>query len=125
MLRFRLRSLTIAVTIIAMVICGALRIYHSFIPRGAEPLPFLIASVDGGTIKSPNGVEYQIWFNDAGAMHSGAHWTWVTSSQLVCGRVVVTEGYLGGNYAIEKQAIPVSWKDDLPVIQFMSGRYKD
>ena len=57
----------ILVTLTAVAICGSLRLYHSFVPRGASAMPFLFASIDGGTIESPNGTVYEVWFNDAGA----------------------------------------------------------
>ena len=113
----------IAVATIAALLCVTLRIYHSFVPRGASPVPYLFASVDGGTIESPNGQMYEIWFNDAGAAHSGAHWTWIVSTHLAYGKRVVAEGYLGSGYAVDNRPIPVLWDGDNPVIEFQSGRY--
>lgn len=117
--RFRIRTLMILVTLTAVAICGSLRLYHSFVPRGASAMPFLFASIDGGTIESPNGTVYEVWFNDAGAAHSGHHWTWITTNHPAYGKRVVTEGYLGSEYAVEKRPIPVSWNDNVPVIQFL------
>ena len=82
-------------------------------------MPYLLASVDGGTIESPNGQKYEIWFNDAGAAHSGAHWTWIVLAHPAYGK----QGYLGSEYAVENRPIPVSWDGDLPVVDFQSGRY--
>lgn len=92
-------------------------------PRGASPLPYLLASVDGGMIESPNGQQYEVWFNDAGAAHSGAHWTWIISNHPAYGKRVVTEGYLGSEYAVENRPIPLSWDGDVPVVDFQRSRY--
>jgi hypothetical protein len=125
MSRFRIRTILIIVATIAALLCVTLRIYHSVVPRGASPLPYLLASVAGGTIESPNGKKYDIWFNDAGAAHSGAHWTWIVSTHPVFGKSVVAEGYLGSEYAVEKSPVPVSWDGDNPVVDFRSSRYGD
>ncbi len=47
------------------------------VPRGASPLPFLLASVRKATYSSPDHARaVTVWVNDAGAAHSGAHWVW-------------------------------------------------
>lgn len=121
--RFRIRTLLICMALSAITICTTLRIYHSFVPRGASAMPYLLASVDGGTIESPNGTVYEVWFNNAGAAHSGAHWTWIVETHLVHGKRVVTEGYLGSEFVVENRPIPISWNGEIPVIQFQPGRY--
>lgn len=123
--RFRIRTLLIAVASFAVLLSVTLRTYHAVVPKGASPMPYLFASVSGGTIESPSGKVYEIWFNDAGAAHSGAHWTWIVSAHPVYGKSVITEGYLGSEYAVEQCPIPVSWDGDLPVIDFQSGRYSN
>lgn len=120
--RKRIRTLLIALALLVVLVCGTLRVYHAVVPRGASPLPYLLASVDGGTIESPGGTVYEVWFNDSGAMHSGAFWTWVVRSDPVYGKYVVTEGYLGPEYAVDHRTIPVSWDGDVPIIQFLSER---
>ena len=125
MFRFRIRTLLIAVAFFAALLFVTLRIYHAFVPRGASPMPYLLASVDGGTIESPNGRTYEIWFNDAGAAHSGAHWTWIVAAHPAYGKRVVAEGYLGSEYAVEKQPVPLSWDKDIPVIEFQTSRYSN
>lgn len=123
--RFQIRKVLITLATIATLLCVTLRIYHSFVPRGASLIPYLFASVDGGTIESPNGQVYEIWFNDAGAAHSGAHWTWIVATHPAYGKRVVAEGYLGSEYAVEKQPVPLSWDKDIPVIEFQTSRYSN
>ncbi len=120
--RIRIRTLLIYIAILAIAVSAATRIYHSFVPRGASAMPFLLASVDGGTIESPNGTVYEVWFNDTGAAHSGAHWTWIVATHPVYGKRVVTEGYLGSEFAVGKLPIPVSWDGEIPKVPFLSGQ---
>lgn len=123
---FKLRPRFLSIAFLTIGVCTSLRIYYSFVPRGmGDPLPYLLASGYGGSIESPNGKTYDIFFNDAGAAHSGNHWTWIIDNDSVFGKKVVTEGYLGSEYAVSGNEIPVSWVDDLPIIQFASGRYEE
>ena len=108
--------------IAAIALLCLVRAWFAVVPFGASPIPFLVAKVDGGTIQSPNGHRYQVWFNDAGAMHSGPHWTWVVSGSLLFGKHVVTEGYLGPEHAVDKKPIAVNWGSGKPVIQFLDSR---
>ena len=123
MTKVLIRKLLIIGTLLAGAICASLRIYHAYVPWGAKPIPYLAASVDGGTIESPNGVMYEIWFNDAGAMHSGAHWTWVVKDHWLYGKSVVVEGYLGPDFAVDKVPTSITWDEDMPVIEFLPSRY--
>ncbi len=121
--RIQIRSLIfVIVTLAALFVLGK-RVYHGYVPRGASALPFLLASVDGGTIESPSGKVFEVWFNDAGAAHSGAHWTWLVSTDPLYGKRVVTEGYLGPEYAVDQRPIHVAWQGDFPMIKFRKGRY--
>jgi hypothetical protein len=104
-----------------------LRVYFQVIPRGLRWdsfIPFTSATVDGGQIKSPNGITYRIWFNDAGGMHSGNHWTYIVGYDSLTGKRLVLEGYLGAEYAVDGEEVPVSWDGELPVVAFRSGRYE-
>ena len=115
-----LRLVTTGLIIVVLICCG-IRIYHSYIPWGAELFPY-ISSVDGGTIQSPNGDTYAIRFNDAGAMHSGNHWTWLTSRNTLLGKYVVTEGYLGSEHAVDGKTIPLKWNNERPIVDFLEQR---
>ena len=126
-MRFRLKTLFTITAIVAVTVCVAARTYNQFVPRGLRSdsfTPYFAASNDGGSITSPNGVTYHIRFNDAGAMHSGNHWTWVISNNFLTGSRLVTEGYLGPEYAVQREQIPVEWEDDKPILPFRSGRYE-
>lgn len=109
--------------VVAALLLLLLRGYREFVPAGARPTAYILASVDGGTITSPEGRQYEIQFNDAGAMHSGNHWTWVVGYSWLTGMYVETSGYLGGEYAVDGQRIPVEWNGNEPVLPFEEGRY--
>jgi len=76
------------------------RIYTQIIPVGATPLPFL-CSVTGVPITSADGsVSVKVIHNDAGAMHSGNHWTWIVAESPLFGKRVVAAGYVGPEIAV-------------------------
>ena len=116
------KRLTNLLAVLALCVAGG-RIYFEIVPRGASMIPFLVASVDGGGIESPDGAQYHVWFNDAGAAHSGNHWTWIVGSNPIFGKHVVTQGFLGAEQAIDGEPLPLTWEDDHPVVQFRNGRY--
>ena len=118
--RLRIRYLILC---LAVTVCVGFRAYTAIVPLGAKPLAYLLAKVNGGTITSPNGVAYEVWFNDAGAMHSGAHWTWIVSNNAILGKLVVTEGYLGPEHAHDNKTISLEWKDDIPKVDFLASRH--
>lgn len=72
-----------------------------------------MASYPGPSFSSPDGHRnIKIYFNDAGGMHSGNHWTWVVENHWVTGPRVVSEGYLGGEHAQGKEAVPITWSNN-------------
>lgn len=82
-----------AITLIGIAL--VVRLYAGIIPLGVKPLAWIIARVDGPTFTSPDGMRtVKVYFNDAGAAHSGNHWTWVVEDSLWKGRTVVAEGYV-------------------------------
>lgn len=109
---------------VAILIVASFRVHREFVPAGANPIPYLGYSVDGGTITAPEGTSYNIRFNDAGGMHSGNHWTWVVKYNFLTGRYVEIAGYLGPEYAVDGEEIPVQWVGELPVLPFRAGRYE-
>ena len=124
----KLRKRIFAISVVALIAISIwLRIYFQFIPRGLRwdsLIPFTSATVDGGQIASPNGTPYRAWFNDAGGMHSGHHWTYIVGYNSLTGKLLVDEGYLGAEYAVEGEEIPISWNGESPVLPFRSGRYE-
>jgi hypothetical protein len=114
----------IAVAIIALAVFACLRTYRQVIPRGANPYPFWSASFDGPSLVSPDGQRaVHVVFNDAGAMHSGFHWTWLVADDWVLGRSVVAEGYSLPDVTRGEVPYPLRWVDDLTfTTRFVAGR---
>lgn len=81
----------------------AFRLYTEVVPLGASPIPWLIARVDGPTLRSPTVTVIAISYNDAGAMHSGDHWCWIVRRHWLLGRRVIASGYVGPDVAIDGQ----------------------
>jgi hypothetical protein len=84
--------------------------------------PFLFWSRDLGTFRSPCGTsQVRVVVNDAGAMHSGNHWTWVLAPSPLGSRVVA-EGYLGSDAAGGQP--PLRWVSEREVeVTFLQGRH--
>ena len=103
------------------------RTYRAIVPYGASFTPFVMARVKGPLIESPDGdAKLQVWFNDAGAAHSGNHWTWLVKDNPLFGKSVVAQGYTGAEQAVSGsgEPIPVDWIDNTSFsISFLSGRY--
>ena len=116
-----------------LLLCGCLslavllRAYHQVIPWGAPFLPYLVYSARGPVLLSPDGrVPLQVVFNDAGAAHSGHHWTWIVEDSWILGHRVVAEGYSDARFAVEGDPFPAVWvaPEELAV-EFLSVRYGD
>ena len=120
----RLKSIAKLSAIVAALSLLLFRGYREFVPAGAKSTAYIMARIDGGTITSPNGKKYAIQFNDAGAMHSGHHWTWVIDYHWLTGMNVKTAGYLGAEYAVGQEQIPIEWSGDDPILPFKNGRYE-
>ncbi|MGB0561772.1 MAG: hypothetical protein ACPGVO_08190 [Spirulinaceae cyanobacterium] len=116
------RKVLIALVCTGMLATGV-RIYYQWVPRGVAYTPFTSYSHQLPMLTSPNGKTYQVFVNDAGAMHSGNYWAWVIDSHWLTGRYVVTEGYLTSDYAKGELELIVEWDSDLPVIAFEDDRY--
>ena len=120
------RNLAIATALSVLLAVAAVRRYFAIVPRGASFHPWTRARVDGPTLRSPDGRRtVRVYFNDAGAMHSGNHWTWVVEDSLLWGRRVVSEGYLGADVAVSGDPVPLEWGPGNEVrVRFLPGRYK-
>jgi hypothetical protein len=117
-----------AIIIVAvLVILLGWRTYRAIVPSGASFTPFLMARVEGPIVESPDGsIKLQVWFNDAGAAHSGNHWTWLVQDHCVFGKRVIAQGYLGAEQAVSGKPIPLNWIDnDSFSVAFLNGRYGD
>jgi hypothetical protein len=119
------RNILIAAACVAVVALAAVRTYFGFVPRGAAFQPWVLARVDGPELRSPDGRRVvRVYFNDAGGMHSGNHWTWVVEDGWWLGRRVVAEGYLGPDVAVRGAAVPLEWGPDNEVrVRFLPRRY--
>lgn len=106
--------------IVTFVPLACLRAYRHAIPAGAEFFPFWLASVEGPRLESPDRKRVlQVVFNDAGAAHSGNHWTWLIADDWLMGKRVAAEGY-----TLMRDPIPWRWTDDRTIsIEFTAKRY--
>jgi hypothetical protein len=104
------RKILIGAACLLLVGLGAVRTYLAFVPRGVKVPARTRARVDGPELRSPDGRRVvRVYFNDAGALHSGNHWTWVVEDSWSCGRRVVVQGYLGGEVAVRGAPVPLQW----------------
>jgi hypothetical protein len=123
--RMTTRRWMVAVAIIALVLFSCLRTYRQVIPRGVDLYPFWFASDAGPRLVSPDGQRtVHVVFNDAGAVHSGFHWTWLIVDDLVLGRSVVAEGYSLPSVREGEVSFPLRWVDDRTFVAgFVAGRH--
>lgn len=120
------RKLAIVTALVVVLAVAAVRGYFAIVPRGASFYPWTMARVDGPTLKSPDGRRtVRVYFNDAGAMHSGNHWTWVVEDSWLWGRRVVAEGFLDPDIAVRGQPVPLEWGPRNEVrVNFLPARHK-
>jgi hypothetical protein len=119
-----LKRLSLLLLCACLSLALLLRVYHQVIPWGAPFLPYLF-STRGAVLDSPDGrVRLRVMFNDAGAAHSGNHWTWIIRDSWLLGPRVVAEGYSDARFAVDREPFPAIWTSprDLAV-DFLSGRY--
>lgn len=87
------RGIRLAIGVAGLALAG-FGLICQIVPWGASPLPYLLASVYKGRYSSPGGSStITVYYNDAGAAHSGAHWTWFVVQRWPIGRVVILEGW--------------------------------
>jgi len=73
-------------------------------------------------LRSPDGsCILNVYFNDAGAMHSGNHWTWIIKNDIFSGKSCVAQGYMS---AVDKDGpFPATWDgNEHMIITFRSIR---
>src|SRR6266446_9488538 len=84
---------------------------YSVIDR--DPMWVSMVTEDAGSISSPKGTStLHITFHDAGAVHSGNFWTWITVKDWLRGRKLVAEGYSSYPVRYQHTAFPVEWVDE-------------
>lgn len=120
------KTITLIVVALLVMLC-AWRAYRSVVPSGASFTPFVMARVKGPFVESPDqSTKLQIWFNDAGAAHSGNHWTWIVQDHFIFGKRVVAQGYLGPEQAVSGEPLPLSWIDNSSFsVVLLNERYGD
>ncbi|NIP98027.1 MAG: hypothetical protein GWO24_33200, partial [Akkermansiaceae bacterium] len=69
------------------------RVKLQLVPSGAKPTAFLFASTPQQVSLSPGGRKLYYRFNDAGAAHSGFHYTWCYTNHWLKGKKVVAGGF--------------------------------
>ena len=96
-------------------------LYIRFIPIGASAIPFLIG-------RAPESIEIDkgltVYFNDAGAAHSGNHWCWIVKTQRGYRRVVA-QGYVPEEVMMREQPLPMRQKGNVREVFFLTERYGD
>ncbi len=121
----RLPRYFVWVIVLFIGLLTGLRFYFEQVPRGAQFIPFYLFSDQGPSIPLPNGKTLQVYFNDAGAAHSGNHWTWVVASDRITGRRVVAQGYVSPFVRIGQRSLPTSRDNDVLTVKFLRGRRSD
>jgi hypothetical protein len=106
------------------------RFYRHFIPSGTSFSPywsFLDPIVEGPRLVSPEGRRViRVMFNDAGAAHSGNHWTWLIVDDWIAGKRVIAEGYSRPDVRYGKAGFPSRWLDERTLsVAFAARRYDD
>ena len=122
----RVKGLALLLLYAGLSLALLLRAYHQVIPWGA-PFPAYLFSTRGPVLESPDGsVRLQVAFNDAGAAHSGHHWTWIVQDSWLLGPRVVAEGYCDARFAVDREPFPTVWTAPRElVVDFVSTRYGD
>jgi hypothetical protein len=128
--QFTVRRLMIAVAVIADLLVAYIRAYRHFIPSGTDFYPYwswLGPIQEGPRLASPDGRRVvQVMFNDAGAAHSGNHWTWLIVDRWLTGKRVIAEGYSSPNVRRGDMPFPSRWLDNRTLsMEFVPGRYGD
>ena len=80
---------------------------------GRDPLWISMVTEDAGSVTSPNGTSIlYITFHDAGAVHRGNFWTWITVKDWLRGRKLVAEGYSSYPVRYKRTSLPIEWVDE-------------
>ena len=126
--RERFMPSTIVVLITGAVLYSAYYVVVWWgVPAGVDnPIAWRWWAVDGEPIRSPDGLwVISVRFHDAGAMHSGPHWTWLVARGRWGRRRVIAEGFSTSDVRMGRAPLPVRWIDNKTFdIDFQSQRYR-
>ena len=121
--RWRLQTMLLAMPVLGVALlfvrsCGG-------VPRGVNKPSAFAYGEDGTPLVSPVGDwVLRVRFNDAGAMHSGHHWTWVIARDRYGWEYVIAQGYSEPGIRRGERPLPVRWIDnDTFEVAFLDGRY--
>lgn len=92
------------------------------VPSGVQnPLAYIGASCENPDLVSPDGKHVlKVRYNDAGAAHSGNHWTWIIRRSMLGWDEVIAQGYVVTPW----EGTPAWWLDnDTCEIRFVRDRY--
>jgi hypothetical protein len=126
--RFTMRGMIAAVTVVAVLLAACIRAYRHYIPSGTDFYPYwawLDPIQEGPRLASPDGRRViQVMFNDAGAAHSGNHWTWLIVDGWLTGKRVIAEGYSSPDVRRGDPPFPSRWLDGRTLsVEFLASRY--
>ena len=121
----RLRKLLTILLLVALTAAILWRVKLHFIPNGAKPTAFLLASTDRQSSTSPSGRKLSYRFNDAGAAHSGFHYTWCYTDHWLTGKKVVASGFSEPSVRSGEVPFPLVWHENGTdfSVRFTAGRH--
>ena len=121
----RLRKFLLILLLAALA--GALlwRLKLHFVPPGVKPTAFLLASTEQQSATSPGGRKLYYRFNDAGAAHSGFHYTWCYTDHWLTGKKVIAGGFSEPEVRRGEIALPLVWHENGKdfSVRFAAGRH--
>ena len=90
-------------------------------PMFSQPIAFQFR-VEGPVLPGFPKIIIKVYYNDAGAMHSGNHWAWVVDESCFL-HCVVAEGYVSRAVVSGDQPFPLQVQEDSCVVAFLKDRY--
>ena len=122
-MKLRKRPILVTLAILLLLGAGGWRLKHQLVPAGAGITPFLFASTEEQSASSPSGRTLYYRFNDAGAAHSGYHFTWCYVKDPLRGKVLVAEGYSPPSVRKGEEPLEIHWHgENAFTVRFAAGR---
>ena len=114
----------VSISVIVLLLPGgAWRLKRHLVPNGAGFTPFLFHSTKPQSLVSPSGRILQVRFNDAGAMHSGYHWTYLYTDHWFWGKRLALGGYSPPKVRKGEVPLPLTWTgNESFTVEFATGR---